>query len=120
MEKKSFTFVSLTYNHQNYIIMHLESIKYQIERYGLSRSVSIIIADDASVDDTVRLAEQWLEINKSLFQKIIFLKHTKNQGTCKNISRVFQYIMTDYFKILAGDDVYSCYSIFDMAEYLQT
>jgi hypothetical protein len=29
-----FTFVTITYNHEKYIIEHLESIKYQIENFS--------------------------------------------------------------------------------------
>ena len=40
-----FTFLALAYNHEKYIIEHLESIKYLVEKYGSGINCKIIIND---------------------------------------------------------------------------
>ena len=69
---KNFSFLVLAYNHENYIIEHLESIKYQVLTYGEEMSVDILISDDFSRDRTVDLIEKWIFANKRLFNRVIF------------------------------------------------
>jgi hypothetical protein len=108
----NFTFVALTYNHAQYILEHLESIKYLIENYGDGIDVDIIIADDASQDDTVEIIKLWFSKNTSLFRKITILSDGVNKGTCKNLIAALNYLTTDYCKISAGDDVFSYENLF--------
>jgi Glycosyl transferase family 2 len=108
----NFTFMVLTYNHCNYILEHLESIKYLIENYGDGISIDIIIADDVSRDSTVALSKFWLDQNSYLFNKVTVLSDGTNKGTCKNLVAALKYLSTDYCKITAGDDVYSYENIF--------
>lgn len=112
----NFTFVVLTYNHFNYILEHLESIKYLIENYADGIAVEIIVADDASRDDTVALTKSWFDKNSYLFRKITVLSDGINRGTCKNLTRALENLATDYCKITAGDDVYSYENLFFEAE----
>src|SRR4051794_22561626 len=109
-EKKSwpmtitnFTFIVITYNHSSYILEHLESIKYLIENFGNGIDVDLIIADDASQDDTFGLIEFWLKKTRHLFKTVTVLSDGINRGTCANLTRALQYLTTDYCKITAGD-----------------
>jgi hypothetical protein len=108
----SFTFVVLTYNHAHYILEHLESLKYLIVKYGDGIAIDIVIADDASRDNTVARAKYWFKENSFLFRKITILSDGKNRGTCKNLTHAIEDIATDYCKITAGDDVYSYEDLF--------
>jgi hypothetical protein len=90
----------------------LESIKYLIDNYGNGIDIDIIIADDASQDDTFTLVEIWLKKNSYLFRKITALSDGINRGTCKNLTLALEYLATDYSKFTAGDDVYSCENLF--------
>lgn len=108
----NFTFITLTYNHSRYILEHLESIKYLIENYGNGIDVDVIIADDASQDDTVEITELWCSKNSHLFKKITILSDGVNRGTCKNLVAALKYLSTDYCKLTAGDDVYSYENLF--------
>lgn len=65
---KEFTFFTLSFNQEKYIIQHLESIKYQIETYGAEYLIHYIICDDSSSDKTIYYAKKWLERNKRLFR----------------------------------------------------
>lgn len=107
-----FTFIVLTYNHENYIIEHLESIKYLIDTHGSELNIQIIIADDSSRDKTLEISKIWLKKNSNLFERIIILTDEINKGTCKNFFHGVEYLTTEYCKITAGDDVYSFENIF--------
>lgn len=109
---KSFTFLVLSYNHEKYILEHLESIKFLIENYGKEVLVDIIIADDFSKDNTLDFAKIWLNENSNLFRKIIIPEKQTNLGTCKNLTTALEYVDSDYCKITASDDVYSNENLF--------
>lgn len=108
----NFTFITLTYNHARFILEHLESIKYLMESYGNGIDVDIIIADDASQDDTVKICKSWCNKNSHLFKKITVLSDGVNRGTCKNLIAALKCLATDYCKLTAGDDIYSYENLF--------
>ena len=51
-----FTFLTVAYNHEKFILEHLESIRYLVNNYGDGIDVSIIINDDCSVQHVFQLA----------------------------------------------------------------
>lgn len=107
-----FTFIVITYNHEKYILEHLESIKYQIVNFGKDIFCNIIIADDGSKDKTVELTKFWFKENFNLFNDVKIIADGLNRGTCKNLSLALTYLETDKCKLTAGDDVYSCENLF--------
>ena len=111
-----FTFVAITYNHEKYIIEHLESIKYQIENFSKGKQVNLVISDDGSMDNTMLYAQQWIERNKYLFSEVELLTSEKNQGIIKNYLRATAAIKTPTYKLLAGDDLYYKNDIFEIVE----
>ena len=114
-----FTFVTITYNHEKYIIEHLESIKYQIENFSKGKQVNLVISDDGSMDNTMLYAQQWIERNKYLFSEVELLTSEKNQGIIKNYLRATAAIKTPTYKLLAGDDLYYKNDIFEIVETLK-
>jgi len=114
-----FTFVTITYNHEKYIIEHLESIRYQIESFSEGKKMNLIISDDGSVDNTMLFAQQWVERNKYLFSEVELLTSEKNQGIIKNYLRATAAIKTPAYKLLAGDDLYYKNNIFEIVEALK-
>lgn len=110
-----FTFISCTYNHEQFILMHLESIKYQIIHNFSGIKVSLIIADDGSKDSTVYLCNEWIAKNRALFDHTEVIGDGINRGTCKNLILALQHLKTDLFFLLAGDDVYGYRSIMEVA-----
>lgn len=108
-----FTFIVLTYNHEKFILEHLESIKFLIVKYGQGIRCEIIIADDASKDGTVKLASKWLKANAALFVKVTLLSEGINKGTCKNFTSAVERVTTEHCKVTAGDDVYSYENLFE-------
>ncbi|CAM8462169.1 Glyco_tranf_GTA_type domain containing protein [Candidatus Methylopumilus universalis] len=121
MKKKlDYTFVVLSYNHENYILEHLESIKFQIKNFGVKYSIDLIVADDCSKDNTVYLAKLWISKNRFLFRSVTFTGKSKNVGTCINYTNTWKKIKTTSFKITASDDVYSKENIFKYNKYLKS
>ena len=102
----------LSYNHENYILEHLESIKFQIKNFGAKYSIDLIIADDGSKDNSVYLAKLWISKNRFLFRSVSFTGKSINVGTCINYTNTWKKIKTTSFKITASDDVYSKENIF--------
>lgn len=107
-----FTFVVISYNHEMYIIEHLESIAFQIKNYGSDRSFQLIVADDGSSDQTLNLVRYWLSFNSSLFCDVEVCSQEINEGTCRNFTKVWHLIKGGLCKFTAGDDVYSCEDLF--------
>lgn len=119
MTKNTFTFAILTFNHEAYILEHLESIRFLIESFGAPYNVSLILADDGSRDQTVTLAERWLLVHGKLFSSVKILGDGINRGTCANYTRIWPLIEGERFKITAGDDIYACANIFEENERLK-
>lgn len=108
----SFSFLALAYNHEKYVIEHLESIKYLVSEYGKDIICNLIINDDCSKDDTVALIDKWLDVNAYLFGNVVKLYNKKNIGTCASVLNMLNYIGSDAIKLTACDDVYSYENIF--------
>jgi len=112
---KNFTFGILTYNQENYILETLESIKYQKMYYGNDIEISLIITDDASKDKTVETICKWIERNREHFNNVELIANESNQGTVSNFCTIMRKIESDFFKIIAGDDLIGQKNLF--AEY---
>jgi hypothetical protein len=101
-----FTFLTLTFNHSLYILDHLESIKFQVEKFSNKRPINLIIHDDCSTDDTVSLIKHWLDKNRGLFSNAKLLTEEKNIGIVESFILLVKDCQTEKFKLLAGDDLY--------------
>ena len=112
---KEFTFAILTYNQRALIVEQLESIKRQVENYGQDYQTDVVLSDDCSTDDTVAVAQKWLDQHKYLFRNIKILQAEKNQGVVENFIKMITNIDTRYFKELAGDDYYYSNNVYETA-----
>jgi hypothetical protein len=115
--KHSFAFLVLTYNHQDYILEHLESIKYLVEKHGTGWDIDLIVNDDASRDDTRTLVDRWLDVNGTIFRHVKTLYNSKNMGTCASVNNMLTHLLAERCKLTAGDDVYSFENIFELTAY---
>jgi glycosyltransferase involved in cell wall biosynthesis len=115
--KYSFAFLVITFNHQDFILEHLESIKYLVKTYGSKINVDIIINDDCSSDQTRKLVDLWLAVNKQIFRHIKTIYNQKNIGTCASVNNMLMYMKAERCKLTAGDDVYSFENIFELTKY---
>lgn len=109
---KTFTFLTITYNHEAYIVEHLESILTLIRNYGADIGFQLVLMDDCSSDLTVPIARKWLEQHEAFYHYQIVTRD-ENVGTVQNVIEGFKRVTTDAFKVLAGDDVFLDENIFD-------
>lgn len=91
----------ICYNSESTIIETLDSIKEQ--DFDLD-AVEIIISDDGSSDNSVKLAEEWSKKHRSNFSNVSILKG-ENLGISGNCNRVIDASSSEYIKIIAADDL---------------
>lgn len=96
MEKPLVSIVVVSYNHAHFLEENLNSIKAQTYP-----SIQLIVADDASKDNSVEVYENWLEKNNYPAIKNF---HTKNTGLTTTLNECFDLIEGKYVKFIAADD----------------
>lgn len=92
--------VVVTYNSAVYLEECLESIKKQ--SYN---ELELIVTDDCSKDDTIRIAKDWIERNKDRFKAAIVLESQNNTGVAGNCNRGLDAAKGKWAKFIAGDDL---------------
>ena len=112
-KSKIFTFAVLVYNQESTVLETLESIKYQIKKFGEGYNFKIFITDDGSKDLTFLLVNNWIKKNHKLFFYSKLLANKKNMGTVYNYNVLMNCIEDEPFKIIAGDDLIGPESIFE-------
>ena len=96
---KIFIFI-LSYNHQKTIMILLD----RISRSTWNAASEILIADDCSSDDTIKMAEKYKKDNK--LKKLTIISHKKNKGYGGNQKFCYSYAMKKGYDIavmLHGD-----------------
>lgn len=86
-----------TYNGEAYIKQQLDSITDQSYT-----NLEIIICDDASVDDTIKIIEEY----RAKEPRIKIFRNDKNIGYNKNFEKAFSLCSGDYIAISDQDDVW--------------
>src|SRR5687768_17042014 len=61
---------------------------------------AILVADDASIDDTEKVVKHFQKKMKNLF----YMKHKKNIGYSRNVSSLYENAPSDYIWFLCDDD----------------
>lgn len=101
--------IVISYNSSKYITETLESIKLQT--YA---NIELIIADDCSSDDTIKICEEWLDNNSSRFKRFKIITADKNTGISPNCNRGLYEANGEWVKFIAGDDILinNCIEVF--------
>ncbi len=94
------TLLSLTYNHEKFIEQTLESFLMQKTNF----SFKILIADDASTDNTPALLKRFAE---KYPDKIELVLRDKNMGPAKNWLDMLMRVNTEYLIYCDGDDFFT-------------
>ena len=89
----------ITYNQAQYIAQALDGLIMQ--RVNPDVEVRVIVADDASKDDTMVIIRSYEAQSPFLF---IYLPQEANMGHVLNYKRAFAACTGDYVAILEGDD----------------
>jgi len=95
------TITVITYNSEAFIDETLESISQQC-----SLDIQIILADDASTDNTLFKLKNWKTRNEVNFNEILLLESKKNRGIIENYRRTFDNTKVIWLKAIAGDDLF--------------
>jgi glycosyltransferase involved in cell wall biosynthesis len=90
--------IVVCYNQARFVVETLESVKAQT--YQLTE---LIILDDCSSDGSVAVIENWLRENRI---ECTFIRHEKNQGTCKTVNDALAVATGKYISMIASDDVW--------------
>ncbi len=90
------TIIVVSYNQGKYIRENLDSIKSQT--YS---EIELIVADDASKDDSIEVFESWIQENNYSVKKNF---HTKNTGLATVLNECIDLATGKYIKIIAADD----------------
>ncbi|MCX7207342.1 MAG: glycosyltransferase [Proteobacteria bacterium] len=96
------TVAVVTYNSALTIVETLNSIASQ--SYG-AESIELIISDDSSLDDTIKVVSAWLNEYGHKFKKIHLIENVINGGIAKNCNSVWKAATSKWIKTIAGDDV---------------
>lgn len=99
MEYSLVSIIIITYNSSKYVLETLESIYTQTYK-----NIELIISDDASKDDTVRVCKLWLDKNKNRFVNTELITAPINTGIPANCNRGIKKAKGEWIKIIAGDD----------------
>jgi glycosyltransferase involved in cell wall biosynthesis len=90
------TIVAISYNQEKYVIDALSSIKNQTYP-----NIQLIIADDASSDNTKKLIQKWVA---EKWPSAIFIDHAINLGVTKNLNSALPYINGNYYQFIGCED----------------
>lgn len=91
--------VVITYNSYNTILETLDSIAAQTYQ-----NIELIVSDDCSKDDTVKVVKKWLGEHRDRFERTELLTVDVNTGTAGNLNRGYAKSRGIWIKSIAGDD----------------
>lgn len=92
--------VVITYNSAKTVLETLDSIAAQTYK-----NIELIISDDCSKDDTVKVCNEWLEKNRNRFVRTELITVVANTGVAGNINRGNNAANGQWLKGIAGDDI---------------
>lgn len=90
----------IAYNSAEYILETLESVKAQT--YD---NIELVVSDDCSSDDTVRICRKWVNDNRSRFVDVHIVESPVNTGQSGNYNRAFDACTGEWIKEIDGDDL---------------
>ena len=92
--------VVVSYNSSLYITECLDSIKRQDYK-----NIELIVTDDCSTDNTIEVAQRWIDDNSSRFERAIIVQTEKNSGVAGNCNNGLYSVKGEWVKMIAGDDM---------------
>ncbi len=95
-----------TFNCAKYIEETLNSVFRQTYR-----DIELIITDDCSTDDSVSIAERWIEEHKHRFVRATITGTSNNSGVTANYNAGLREANGEWIKCLDGDDMLTDYAI---------
>ena len=105
----------IAYNSSKTIIQTLESVKIQTYE-----NIELIISDDGSTDDTVKICNNWIKENRKLNYRLQLITIDYNTGVPSNCNRAIEACRGKWVKLIAGDDCLMKNCISDFIDYINT
>lgn len=101
--------IIITYNSSKYVLETLESAKAQTYQ-----NIELIVSDDCSKDNTVKICKIWLKKNRNRFANTEIIESDVNSGISANCNRGMRVARGEWVKLIAGDDILTqeCISFF--------
>lgn len=90
----------VTYNSSKTVLETLDSIYNQTYP-----NLELIVSDDCSTDNTVKICRDWIETHKDRFVRTELLTFEKNTGVSANMNRGADACRGEWVKDIAGDDI---------------
>ena len=106
--------IVITYNSSKTVLETLDSIYNQTYR-----NIELIISDDCSKDNTIEIIEKWIEEKRERFINVKLVVGQSNTGVAGNCNRGVKAISTEYYKIIAGDDILENVAIEKYVEFIK-
>lgn len=97
-----------SYNHSKYVISAIKSIEQQTYK-----NIEIIVIDDGSVDDSVKIIEEYC-----FGKKIVFIAKKKNSGIADTLNVGLRVARGKYVSVSASDDIWHEQKIQKQVEFL--
>lgn len=91
------SYIIPSYNHERFIEDCLNSIKSEI-----TSSDEIIVIDDGSVDNTMKIIRNWKANNESIRLQVF---EQVNQGICSTLNKLIKLANGKYLRIVSSDDM---------------
>lgn len=92
--------VVITFNSAQFIVETLESAKNQSYQ-----NIELIISDDGSIDETIKICNDWLNNNHARFVRFELITSSHNTGIACNLNRGIKASKGEWIKSIAGDDI---------------
>lgn len=108
------TIAVISYNSQNTILDTLESIYNQSYE-----KMDLIISDDSSNDDTLKIVQNWILNKKDRFNRVKIVTSEINTGVTANSNRALANCETKYIKLIAGDDILEPNAIHEFVKFIE-
>lgn len=103
------------YNHALTVIRTLDSLLRSDPK-----KIELLICDDASTDDSVKVASAWLESNAAHFFRVKFMVNDLNMGVTANLNRLATEATGEFITLIASDDMLAENAIELQRDYLQS
>jgi len=110
-EQPLVTVIAVCFNHARFVTQCLDSILNQT--YD---NVQIIIMDDCSQDESVRIIQDWIERYGITCRFII---HAQNQGLCRTLNEALSHALGKYISMVATDDVWMPEKLFNQVSAME-
>lgn len=117
---RTITIIIITYNSAKYIIPCLDSIKNYYEKYLENGQLTLVIFDNNSSDDTLKIVtREKQKFSKQAQLEIKLIEHKQNLGFAKGVNTVFGRTDSEFILLLNPDAEFKNNKLFYAVDYVK-